>query len=245
MWAWRDAVHSWRGARGRRRGGTGRGRGGEAGFSLVEVLVAFFVLLAVLVPVGDLLGTTSQVIANGTLRTQAQGIAQQEIAAVQAMADNCGDTADTQCDGGTGGFALPFTGFVPAGGSGVPAVAPTTVSGTTATWNTSSAWTARAETFTVGTQQYTAYVDASWCSAPTSGSSGSLGTSQVTSASGAGALEFVVAVSVVWDRTTLTSGYSSGTHVVATSVILPPAGWSGITFPTPAGALDGCPVGLA
>lgn len=205
--------------------------GDEAGFSLIEVLVALVVLLVILLPVGDLLLTSSQVIANGKFRTQAQGVAQQEVAAVQAMADNCSATTQA-CDGASHGFAEPFTNAIAASG-GAPAVTPTTVSNGVASWNSATPGVP----VTADNEHYHAYVDGNWCTAPSG--TGSLGTG---ASSSAGTLDFVVAVAVTWDHTTLTSGYTPGTHVVVTSVVLPPAGWSGVSYPT--GPLSGCPAGL-
>lgn len=202
--------------------------GGEGGFSLVEVLVAMVVLLVILLPVGSLLITTSQVIANGTFRTQARGLAGKEIAAVQGLVDS-----------EPAAFTLPFGGLASSGGS--PAVAPSTTAGGSPAWNTTASWTAQAVHVTAGSEVYTVYVDGNWCSAPTSGT-GSLGTAAVPPTA-PGSLAFVVAVDVLWNHTTLTSGYSAGTHVVATSTVFPPSGWSGITFPTP--ALSACPAGLS
>lgn len=184
------------------------------------------VLLVVLLPVGSLLITSSNVIADSQFRTQAQGIASQELAAVQLAADGQASSFTT----------MPFSGL---SSLTPPLVAPTS-SGGAVSWDQSA--TPLEET--VDHEQYAVYVDGDWCAVtPSSGASTYTNGSGTTPPS---ALAFVVAVDVLWDHTTLATGTGPGTHYVLVGAVQPPGGWTGLpSGGLPAGDVDACPAGLS
>ncbi len=223
-------------------GGDGNPRAGanpadEAGFSLVEVLVALVVLLVILLPVGSLLITSGNVIATSKFRTQAQGIASKELASIQLLA------ADQ-----TGAFTtVPFAGLSAA----TPPIAVPGVADGTVTWNRASASLSE----TVDNEQFSVYVDGDWCTVVgRSAGAGSAGSyANATATATPQALAFVVAVDVLWDHTTLAGGTSVGTHYVDIGTVQPPGGWpiaSSSSSPglpatgLPAADVANCPAGL-
>lgn len=205
----------------------GRRRGaGDEGFSLVEVLVAMVVLLVVLLPVGSLLITSSNVIAASQFRTQAQGIASQELAAVQLAADGQATAFTT----------MPFSGLP----SLTPALVPPTGTGGSVAWNQS----ATPLTETVDHEQYTVYVDGDWCAVTTT--SGAASYTNAVGTTPPESLAFVAAVDVLWDHTTLPTGTGPGTHYVLIGAVQPPGGWTGLPAGgLPASDVDQCPAGLS
>lgn len=179
----------------------------EDGFSLIEVLVALVVLIAILLPVGDLLTTTSQVVAGSQYRNQAQDLAAGTLSGIESAAE--GEPATFTADFGSAdspGFFLNST-VVVAQATG------------TSQWNLNN------PTMTnQGSMQWTLYANGGWCATPGAGG-GSWGTS------GSGPPAFVVAVMASWGRATDPSGLARP-HVVDIGSFVPSAGWSLTSTPT-------------
>lgn len=194
----------------------------EAGFSLIEVIVMLLVLIVILLPIGGLLVTTGNVIATSRFRTQAEGVAAKELAAVQTLAD--GDASAFTA-------TLPFTTLTAAS----PPIEPPA---STTSWAYSAADQVQE---TIDTEVYTVTVDGDWCAVlGGGGSSATLG----TSASSTSAVAFVVAIDVLWGPGTTVADESPGNHLVDVSTVVPPGGWQ-----LPSGGLSpadlaDCPAGL-
>lgn len=174
----------------------------EAGFSLVEVLVAVVVLLVVLVPVGSLLAGSDQVASTGQFRATAAQLAASDVAAVQLEAAE------------HPGVLPPFS-QVP--GLAVPVATP---EGQPPTWNTEQPPLVA----TLGAEQYRQWVDGGWCDqAPTS----TAGTSGQLAAVGQGPPVFLVAVKVVWGPTGARLGVDApaSASVVSFQVLTPEPAW--------------------
>lgn len=190
---------------------------GEAGFSLVEVLIALTVLMVVLLPVGDLLITTSQVVGSSQFRGTAQQLANSDVAQLQATADSSVNVTPPFTTANLGsGFTL--------------AMATPVLSSGTVTWPTISS----PKTDTVQGETYTQYIVGDWCGAASA-------TASSWAPETSGPVVFVVAVKVVWGRSP-SSAASGSTSVMAFAALSQQSGW---TVPTAAGNTDLCPTGLS
>ncbi|MFC0081232.1 prepilin-type N-terminal cleavage/methylation domain-containing protein [Aciditerrimonas ferrireducens] len=199
------------------RAADGRTEPTEAGFSLVEVVVAVVVLLVVLVPVGSLLAISDQVTSTGRFRATAEQLAASDLSAVELEAAE------------HPGVLPPFSG-VP----GLP-VAVASPTGSPPAWNT----TQPALLTTEGTEQYRQWVDGSWCDEAPTTSSGTAG--QLASV-GQGPPVFLVVVKVVWGPSGADLGVTapSTSSVVSAQVLAPQPAWP----PTSGQATSECPADL-
>lgn len=178
------------------------------------------VLVVVLLPVGGLLITTSQVIATSRFRVQAEGVAAKELAAIQTFADS---------DASAFTSTLPFATLSDT----TPSIEPPT---STTTWSSASQ-----TTDTLDSETYTITVDGDWCAILSgTGTSGSLG----TSASSTSSVAFVVAIDVLWGPHTTVANETGGDHLVDVSTILPPGGWQLPTGGLTSSDMSDCPAGL-
>lgn len=192
-----------------------RRAGDDTGFSLVEVLVALVVLIAILLPVGDLLTTTSQVVAGSQFRDQAQDLASATLSAIEAAADaQPSSFAAAFGSSGSPGFVVEDTvRVVQATGTGQ--------------WNLGNP-----EVDNQGAVQWTVYANGGWCATPGAGG-GSLGTS------GSGPATYEVAVLASWGAAGAPTGLARS-HVIDITSFVPPTGWSLSTAP----ATAYCPAAL-
>lgn len=194
--------------------------GDQAGFSLIEVIIALAVLLAILLPVGNLLITSGSVIANSQFRGTADEVASSDIAQLQSIAVNANGVTPPFTTSNIANLALPVS----------------TPSGTTSpSWPTFTS----PPTVTLNNEVYTEYIVGDWC--------GVAGTSPNNKwqATASGNVVFVVAVKVVWGTEPSTSA-KTGASVVAYGALPQQTWWSVPTASDGAGGSTTlCPVGLS